>query len=247
MADWSTTFKSEKLYIGYFPGAGGNRFRRQVLGLPWQHNTGDHLHAYHRDQSHVTTDEGVPKFPKSWVIDHPRDFQVTLPIPFDDHRFVVISHGMHLPSVRHTFPGRKLIKIYANLRDSLRRWWVVFGKKWSGEMYPTNSVSIPVLGDSPMTGLEAAIKTHVDYYTRFFDCCHDHAVYISPGESEFADFMLEDFEKAKQHHDSVEFDEAWNSIACQGPWVELIRSPYLLDPEFCRKQCKYLDYPMQQA
>lgn len=246
-AEWLNISRDQFWHLGFFPGAGGNRLRRLILGLTWDIEPEGYLHRYDGISVKDSTDDGVPKFPKSWYVDYQAENQIMLFQSFKAESYIVSSHGMHSPSLKQVFPGRKSLKVYSNLRDSLRRWWAVFGKQWFENSYPSGSVNIPTISNQPMTIVEAAIKNHVMYYTRFFDCWHDHAVYILPGQSEFADFMIELFDQARSLPESEEFDQQWEVISRQGIWQDLMRNPYLLDPEFCQKQSKYLDYPVQQA
>jgi len=234
MDKWPHTFEDQDLHIGYFPGAGGNRLRRLILGKSWTIESGAHLHK----EGPGVADPGMPKCPTPWYTD-PESGATSPTKSFESNSKILLSHCMHVPLTKQIFPNRATVKIYADLNQSLRRWWVIFGKNFNNTK--TDPVTIPPISPTPMGILEHTIKSHVDYYTKFMDAAHDHAMYIIAGDSEFADFMLEEFQNIRNHPLADEFDQCWYQITTDPRWRWLMKNPMLLDPAFCQKQHKYFD------
>ena len=232
MDNWLHTFENQDLHMGYFPGSGGNRLRRLILGHPWKTHPVNHLHKGNGLAGLSDSEVGVPKCPVPWFTD-PESGNVVPTKSFATNRKILISHCMHSPLTKQIFPNRVAVKIYANLHHSLRRWWVIFGKNFLST--DTRAMTIPHLGPRIAWELENTIKFHVDYYTKFMDTAHDHAVYIIAGDNEFADFMLEEFENIRNHPAADEFDQCWNQIIADTRWQPLMQNPMLVDPAFCQK------------
>jgi len=233
MVDWSATFKTSPIHIGYFPGSGGSRLRKLLQERSWDLNPSSHLHHNYE----IEMDDFI-KCPKPWqLVTDPKNIKPTPPVSRE--HLILISHCMDTALTRQVFPGRKILKIYANLHHSLRRWWVVYGKQNLLNDHGTDRIFDPLLSDSEMPLAEYVIKVHLHYYRRYMDCGHDHAVYIMPGEGEFSDFMLQRFEEDNSKPDACEFDHHWYSVAKDSRWDEHIHDPYLVDPGFCREQHQY--------
>ena len=232
MEKWPSTFEGQNLHIGYFPGSGGHRLRRLILGHTWKTQPINHYHNADGVEELLGADEGVPKCPIPWFTDS-ESGNVVPTKSFASNRKILVSHCMHVPLTKQIFPNRVTVKIYANLHHSLRRWWVIFGKNFHST--DTSTIPVPHLSPTPMGILERTIKTHVDYYTKFMDTAHDHAVYIIAGDNEFADFMLEEFENIRNHPAATEFDQCWNQTIEDPRWQALMQNPMLADPAFCQK------------
>ena len=238
MEKWPSTVEGQNLHIGYFPGSGGHRLRRLILGHTWKTQPINHYHNADGVEELFEAVEGVPKCPIPWFTDSESGNLVPTK-SFASNRKILASHCMHIPLTKQIFPNRVTVKIYANLHHSLRRWWAIFGKNFHSA--DTSTMTVPHLSPTPMGILERTIKTHVDYYTKFMDTTHDHAVYVIAGDSEFADFMLEEFQIICNHPAADEFDQCWNQTIEDPRWRSLMQNPMLLDPAFCQKQHKYFD------
>lgn len=211
-----TMFENQSIYIGYFPGSGGNRLRRLILNEMWKTCAGQKLHDYSGSMFEYTTDNRVPKCP-------PLDTDRTLSLTDLNQYKILISHCMHSPTIKQLFPGRKIIKIYSNFEESLRRWWTVFGKI---QLEKINS------------NLENTIRFHLEYYDQFFDYEADESHWILPNHSDFADFMLKEFKIAQNHPDSLEFDRCWNKLKLQKKWRTIMSSPKLTNQIFVKTKQK---------
>jgi hypothetical protein len=238
MDKWPHIFEGQNLHVGYFPGSGGNRLRRLILGHPWAVQPGDHYHKAHGIEELFQYEVAAPKCPVPYFADLESN-EMFRTKSFISPSKILLSHCMHIPLTKQIFPNRVTVKIYANLHHSLRRWWAIFGKNFHSA--DTSTMTVPHLSPTPMGILERTIKTHVDYYTKFMDTTHDHAVYIIAGDSEFADFMLEEFQIICNHPAADEFDQCWNQTIEDPRWQPLMQNPMLLDPAFCQKQHKYFD------
>jgi hypothetical protein len=238
MEKWPHTFEGQNLHIGYFPGSGGHRLHRLILGHQWATQSGDHNHNNNGIEELSRYESGMPKCPVPYFADP--ESNIMFPTKsFISPSKILLSHCMHVPLTKQIFPNRVAVKIYANLHHSLRRWWVIFGKNFNSAK--TDPVIMLPMCPTPMGILEYTIKSHVDYYTKFMDAGHDHAMYLIAGHSEFADFMLEEFEIIRDHPAADEFDQCWRQITTDLRWRFLMQNPMLLDPAFCQKQHKYFD------
>jgi hypothetical protein len=83
----------------------------------------------------------------------------------------------------------------------------VFGKEWYQKLSPAPNLFFRSL-DRHLTPCQQGIAFHAEYYENNVDAVADHCWKIEPGQSDFADFVLEEF---NCQYDS-EFDDAWNYI-----------------------------------
>jgi hypothetical protein len=181
--------------IAYPPGSGGVRLIKKLCNSStWNQQRGSHIHVGSQDIAPGTvTHAGYPKYPAVTEIDQLCDLKIAPP--------VVAVHSLHSQVISKLFPGRRIVKIQANFYKSLCRWWYVFGKIWyqqHQDKFLSNKVS----------HCQHAIAFHAEYYQTNIDTVSDECWKIEPGQSDFADLVLEEFEFT---HDS-EFDDAWHRL-----------------------------------
>ena len=197
------------IVIGYPFGAGGNRLRRLLLGVPWMVEPKRHLHRINEVRKY-TSEEGIPKFPRPDSTEV--ESQATRKYP------VLTTHCMNSQVLRRVFPGRKIVKIYCDFYLTMRRHWVVYYKSEITAHIKQNK-----LKTLTTTDIQRYVAWSLDYYRDNIDWEHDHAVYIESGESEFADFMLKEFHETE----SVDFNRAWKTLMSDPAYAEIANLPMI--------------------
>jgi len=94
------------MIIGYYPGAGGNRYLQRQLGHAWDTS----------NVSYDNTNHGQ-LFQHRYLIDN------ILSKPLDQ----TLTHCMNSQRIAEVFPGQAMIFIKSSLKLSLRREWILHG------------------------------------------------------------------------------------------------------------------------
>ena len=189
--------------IGYPVGAGGNRLRRYLLGVPWDIEPLTHLHRI-AELRKYSTDDAVPKFPR------PGDTEVAGE-GFSKYP-VLITHGMNSTVLRQAFPGRKIVKVYCDLHLAMRRHWRVFSREMTQADIRKHNGGAILPED-----IQRFIKWNLDYYRDNIDYDQDYAVYLQPGQGEFEDFMFQEFVAIEES----EFDQGWHTVLADPNYTQL--------------------------
>lgn len=196
--------------IAYPPGSGGNRLRRILLKMPWTSEPKQELHRLDEIRKY-TIDEGYPKFPGP---NNPTEVED----PALSKYPVLTTHGMHSRYLRHAFPDRKIVKVYCEFREAFYRHWVVFGRRHTVDYINANNL-LPLNSDDIYRYLE----WNMSYYRDNFDFEHDYAVCIAPGQSEFADFMIKEFQECND----PDWERAWWRMTIDANYIGLADIPVL--------------------
>jgi hypothetical protein len=183
--------------VAYPPGSCGTRLTKKLANVTsW--NTGPKTNQHHFGSPAIQYD-GYNKYLESKNIDNLLPIEIEQPI--------IAVHSLHGQTISKVFPRRQIVKVQASFYKSLRRWWYVFGKEWYQKLSPPPDLFFRPL-QRHLTPCQHGIAFHAEYYETNVDTVADQCWKIEPGQSDFADFVLEEFEFP---HDS-EFDDAWNYI-----------------------------------
>ena len=174
--------------IAYLPGSCGMRLTKKLANNNiWnQHPKANQ----HYGASALIKYDGYHKYPKSTDIDN------LLPITIDQP--IIAVHSLHGQTLSKLFPERQIVKIQASFYKSIRRWWYVFGKEWYQKQSSLTDLSFRSLGRY-LTPCQQGIAFHAEYYENNVDTVVDYCWKIEPEQSDFADFVLEEFEFPHDH------------------------------------------------
>lgn len=205
--------KHQPMVIAYPPGSGGIRLLKKLCGSQfWNQNRGNHSHFGWDIQGMIALNS-YPKYPV---------FSEDL-VPIDTPEPLVSFHCLHGPTIAKIFPHRRIMRVRANLYLSLKRWWCVYGREYYQTHHLEQMVLFPLL-QKTFTHCCHGILSHTSYYSTQLDLTNHELLTIAPGESEFADFMLHEFD---QHRDD-EFDSAWAQVLNEHPEYSKVMTSALI-------------------
>lgn len=166
----------EPSVICYFPGSGGNRLARYLLGKSWNQRPGTAAHG----------DIPVPE-----VNYQDRD---TRPYPtktthiIQRPHLIELTHCMNSNLVSWLFPGRKIIKIKCQLSWCLSRHWVVHGRIYHRNLIASHNAAFAISKE---------ITWHKDYYdSTGIDWTADKIWDLS-ADQEFCNWMRNEIENCQ--------------------------------------------------
>jgi hypothetical protein len=189
--------------VGYPPGAGGNRLRRALLGVPWAIEARQDLHRIDELKKY-SQDIGYPKLPLADCNE------------VEDPKFnkfpILITHGMNSVVLQRIFPHRKIVKVYCDLYQCFRRHWLVFAKAQMIDYIKKNRLNSLSAQD-----IQRYIQWSLDYYRDNLDFKQHHSIYIEPNGGEFSEFMIKEF----QEFENSDFERAWRTVAKMPQYASL--------------------------
>jgi hypothetical protein len=105
--------------IAYFPGAGGGRLARYLLGRAYDQNPQGHYHF----SDAPPAPEINARFDREGLYLYQNTDIIT-----SSEKLIELTHCMNTSLLKIHFPGRKIVKIKCSLEQALNRVWAV----WSG-------------------------------------------------------------------------------------------------------------------
>lgn len=100
------------MVIGFYPGAGGNRYISYLKGQEWT-SLGT---IYDNKSGYTVKGRGSFLAPEE-------------AIPYATKEDYVVTHSVNSPRIAECFPGHKIVLIRADLKSCLRREWALKGKE----------------------------------------------------------------------------------------------------------------------
>jgi hypothetical protein len=180
------------MVISFFSGAGGHRYKLFLKGIDFDapnrqmHNTEI---AYIKNRNAAFLDE----FYEPFIV--------------ESHQLIT-THTMATALIKEKLPGHDIIRIFCNLKDSLRRKWEVDLKY--------NYVGLPL--DEQMDGMFQLIKFNIEYYKKFpIDRNADVIIDIEKDDSLFTEVMRKELKII-----NPEFDFVWDVYKELGPDAPII-------------------------
>lgn len=156
--------------IAYFPGAGGNRLARYLLGLEWQHNHAGHSHSGPNPAPEINYSD----------VD-------TRPYPVDStsitqrSNLIELTHCLDTQLLLQHFPGRQIIKLKSHFPASYNRCWQV----WTQYLHQDE-----IRQHGQERTMNMALEHHWKYYTETgVDWWADTVYDVDDQTNDFCQFM----------------------------------------------------------
>lgn len=179
-----------KPVIAFYPGAGGHRLMNSLLGVDYTAKgiTYDNYSQCHLDNRYLY-----------------KNFKITVPTS------TVLTHCIDIDLIRKIIPNRNIILIESNYKDSLRRHWVLFGKKLKQKDFVNE-----------LDNAYTFIRWHDQYYTEYPAAgVADQTINILKNNDDFSNIMRHELDIT----DKI-FDAAWeiyHQYGANAPIIDLYK------------------------